>query len=304
MSQRGARAPVIIVIVVCTIVLIIAIVLVLVLAVADRSFRRRPRERPPRSGPRYHADALQIKLAPRSRLDLDWTGMGKSETVACTRCLAVIDAAEPVEECPDCGAPHHPACLAGGPCLAAACAGRRAPERARALAVVLPALFAALAHVLGMVPFVRLNIEPKTLTVFLAGYVAGPGCGLLTGGLVTVLHQLFNPLGTLGLVGAFAQAAAWALVGAAGGLAGRRPRDSAVMAATGASLTLVYHVILDWACARLAGVTFWAYFAGGFAPPFYFTPAHVVSNAALFGLIVPAIEPALRRFRVAIERGS
>src|SRR3954447_15335208 len=69
------------------------------------------------------------------------------------------------------------------------------PERQRAIMLVLPALFAAIAFVLGHLQLLKLNLEAKTLTIFLAGQVGGRWCGAATGLLTCALHQLLNPFG-------------------------------------------------------------------------------------------------------------
>jgi hypothetical protein len=220
---------------------------------------------------------------------------------ACTRCLGKLPGEAPEWRCPLCDAAYHDTCREG-PCVSPECASRLSPERRTALALVLPALFAALSFVLGWVQVVKLNIEPKTLTIFVAGMITGPVSGLLTGVLATVIHQLFNPFGALDLLGCTAQALAWALVGAAGGHAlGHRP-GRITAALLGGALTLAYHVITDWAGGFVSGVGFYVYFLGGFVPPFFFTPAHVASNAVLFATLVPPMLPLAGRWRAAVSR--
>jgi hypothetical protein len=142
---------------------------------------------------------------------------------------------------------------------------------------------------------VRINIEAKTVTVFCAGTIGGPICGLFTGALTTILHQLLNPLGMLDLLGCLAMAVAWSLIGAAGSLVSpRTPRLA--FAALGALLTLVYHVLTDLAGGFVSGVGFWTYFLRGFLPT-PFTPVHVATNALLFAILLPPLMPFARRWR-------
>lgn len=212
----------------------------------------------------------------------------------CTRCLAKLMAGDPHCTCPRCEAAYHDTCGAA-PCVSKACADRLDPSRRTALAIVLPALFAALTYVLGMLQLVRINLEAKTVTVFCAGAIGGPICGLFTGALTTVLHQLLNPLGMLDLLGCFAQAAAWSIIGVAGSLASpRTPRLA--FGALGALLTLLYHLLTDLAGGVVSGLGFWKYFLGGFVPV-PFTPIHIATNALLFAILLPPLMPSARRWR-------
>lgn len=169
------------------------------------------------------------------------------------------------------------------------------PNRRTAIAIVLPALFASLTYVLGMLQLVRINLEAKTVTVFCAGAIGGPACGLFTGLLTTALHQLLNPLGMLDLLGCTAQALAWALIGIAGALVSpTAPR--AGFGALGALLTLLYHVLTDLAGGIVSGLGFWNYFLGGCIPA-PFTPIHIAANAMLFAVLLPPLMPFARRWR-------
>lgn len=214
----------------------------------------------------------------------------------CLRCLGKLLPGDPRTACGGCGAAYHHGCLAPEPCVSPTCAARLAPERRAALAVVLPALFAALTYVLGWLQVLKLNMEAKTLAIFAAGLIAGPLSGGLTGLLATVLHQVFNPLGALDLFGCAAQAAGWALAGVAGGLALRGRPGPVAAGLTGAALTLAYHLLTDLAGGFVSGVGFWAYFIGG-CVPFPFTPIHIATNAALFALLVPPLIPTAMRWR-------
>lgn len=169
------------------------------------------------------------------------------------------------------------------------------PNRRRAIAIVLPALFASLTYVLGMLQLVRINLEAKTVTVFCAGAIGGPWCGVFTGALTTTLHQLLNPLGMLDLLGCVAMALAWSLIGLAGALVSpTAPR--AAFGILGALLTLLYHVLTDLAGGIVSGLGFWKYFLGGFVPA-PFTPIHVATNAMLFAILLPPLMPFALRWR-------
>lgn len=216
---------------------------------------------------------------------------------ACARCLAPLHAGHPPVSCAGCDARYHDACGVE-PCVAV-CARRLDPNRRTALAIVLPALFAALTYVLGFLQLLRINMEPKTVTIFSAGLIGGPLCGIFAGVLSTVLHQLFNPLGALDLLSCVAQALAWALVGLAGGMSVKCESRTGFGIA-GAALTLCYHVITDWAGGITSGVGFTAYFLGGFVP-WPFTPVHIATNAVLFAVLLPALLPFARSWRALLR---
>ena len=216
---------------------------------------------------------------------------------ACTRCLGKLLDSDPRRLCARCQAPYHDACGAD-PCVAKACAGRLDPQRRTALAIVLPALFAALTYVVGMLQLLHLNMEGKTVTIFCAGAIGGPVCGMLTGALATVLHQLFNPLGALDLLGCASQALAWALTGCVGGLVSARVGRLG-FGAIGALLTLAYHLLTDAAGGVVSGLGFRTYFLGGFVP-WPFTPVHIATNAALFAVLMPPLMPTARGWRALL----
>jgi len=203
--------------------------------------------------------------------------------------------------------------------------------------VVIPGLCASLTYILGLVSVAKFNVEAKTLTIYLAGHLAGPVSGAITGILASILHQLLNPFGPADLFLCVGQIVAWSATGWAGawcrpggvnppGMTSSRlelettvvagpiePGSAAFekdvarleidrpgrgrLAIRGATLTLAYHIITDWAESKAYGVTFWFFFAGGFVPPCFFTPVHVVSNALLFALVIPILWPYLERFR-------
>ena len=164
-----------------------------------------------------------------------------------------------------------------------------APGR-RVLRVVLPGLCAALAHVVGLLSVV--NLEAKTTTVFLAGHVVGRLPGAITGILTTILHQFLNPYGPADPFFCAAQATAWALTGFVGASVALGSSGRTRLAAIGLGLTLVYHLLTDWAESVALQVPFLVFFANGFAPPF-FTPLHLAWNALLFALATPRLESTL-----------
>jgi LytS/YehU family sensor histidine kinase len=161
--------------------------------------------------------------------------------------------------------------------------------------LVVAGLFAALAQTLGSLRPIELNVEPKTLTIFLAGLLAGPQVGAMTGLVTSILHQLLHAKASSFLI--LAQAGLWALTGALGGLWSSRKMPSWTACLAGAAITLVYDLTMD-TLGALAGnfspmITIWQ----GFVLPPFFTPIHVVSNAVLFGIAVPQLEPRFQEFR-------
>src|SRR5690349_15124225 len=113
-----------------------------------------------------------------------------------------------------------------------------------------------MAQVAGAMRPLEINIEPKTVILFLGGQLTGPYFGAASGVIVSVLHQLLHPGG--GLVLASLQAVLWAGVGACGGALRRVKLGRTRAALLGAGLTLVYDLALDTSGALMSGFSPWA----------------------------------------------
>lgn len=169
--------------------------------------------------------------------------------------------------------------------------------------IVLAALFTAAAAALGFLLAGVPNVELVTLAVFLGGIFCGAAWGAVVGALAIAVHSLLNPLGPAPPQLLAAQMAGYAIVGAAGGLCGRRriegARGAVACAALGFVLTLVYDLLTTAATALISlgagGMRegAWGIFAAGLA----FTIVHVGVNTALFAVAVVPILAAARAAR-------
>lgn len=83
--------------------------------------------------------------------------------------------------------------------------------------LVVTAIFIALALGLKFALIILPNVEPLTVTFFLAGYMLGPLSGLITGGIGEFLYSFFNPYGAASPPLLMAQVLCMSLSGLAGG---------------------------------------------------------------------------------------
>jgi uncharacterized membrane protein len=160
---------------------------------------------------------------------------------------------------------------------------------------ILTALVAALGYALAGVP----NVELVSLASFVAGFVLGAAGGAFAGGAGMALYSALNPYGIAMPPVFVAQVIGMSLFGLAGArsgpwLAGSSP-PLAVTAgvAIGAGLTLVYDVLTNLGTVAVMGAWSdpWPVLAGGIA----FGLGHLVSNAVLFGVLLPPLLVTLRR---------
>ncbi|MBL7032986.1 MAG: hypothetical protein ISR91_02475 [Candidatus Delongbacteria bacterium] len=124
--------------------------------------------------------------------------------------------------------------------------------------MIMTALFAALAAALGFALVEIPNVELITFTVFMAGVLLGVRSGLLVGLIGEGLFSGLNPLGSgLAIPPLFlAQIISFALIGAVGGLIGKRlvRLPFWVIGLTGALLTLFYELLAALATVLVFGV--------------------------------------------------
>ncbi|HEY3294388.1 MAG TPA: ECF transporter S component [bacterium] len=163
------------------------------------------------------------------------------------------------------------------------------------------AMFVALGLVAGVALSGIPNVELVTAICFIAGFMLGPGGGLLTGGLTEALFAGFNPMGSsLGLV-LVAQVIGMAAAGLAGSLAAFLVRGrekgtwyASVMVGLGIVATLFFDLITNLAFPVMAGFSvseMWVTLAAGVP----FALIHLISNTLVFLIIVVPFVPRLER---------
>lgn len=170
-------------------------------------------------------------------------------------------------------------------------------SRRIAYAGVFIALTVALGYALMVIP----NLEMITATVFIAGWLMGPGMGALIGLLSETIYSGLHPLGSGFLFPPLliAQVATIALVGFIGGLARKgeifflaNAGGYFGLALVGTMLTLIYDIATSLAyplAAGFEGVQLWATLIAGLG----LGGVHLISNAVIFFLIVPNILKAV-----------
>lgn len=166
------------------------------------------------------------------------------------------------------------------------------------LACLLVATAVALGYALAGVP----NIELMTVSIFVSGYLLGPGLGALSGIVAIALYSTFNPLGAALPPLLAAQMAGFGLIGFCGATVGpllvrchNRVVAGVVAGSMGLVLTLFYQIVTN-----LAGFLLFTsekglikYVWAGLV----FTAMHLVWNTALFSLILVPILRVTGRYR-------
>jgi len=147
------------------------------------------------------------------------------------------------------------------------------------------------------------NVEFTSLIVFLVGAVFGISFGVSLAFLVMFVNGFLSPWGFAGFVLPF-QVAGMVAVGIGGGLHGRASSGShgarlcVETAVLGAFLTLVYDMVTNLGVAAsyaLTGMPLHLALASTFISGALFSVIHVVSNAAVFGVVFVPLSNALRR---------
>jgi len=147
------------------------------------------------------------------------------------------------------------------------------------------------------------NVEFTSLVVFLVGAIFGISSGVALGILVMFINGFFSPWGFAGLMLPF-QVTGMVIVGIGGGLYGRTKNglydamsciETAIL---GAFLTLVYDVITNFGVAvsyMLIGMPILLAFVSALISGALFSVIHIVSNAAVFGLIFLPLTNTLQK---------
>lgn len=164
-------------------------------------------------------------------------------------------------------------------------------------------LFIALTIALGFALVAIPNLEMITATVFIAGWLLGPGMGVVVGGVAELIFSSLNPVGS-GLMFPpllLAQIIAIAVVGAFGGLARRgeifflaNKGGFFALGVLGGLLTLFYDILTTLSFPLTAGFTggqLWGTVLVGMG----LTGLHVISNSLIFAILVPQILKTIHR---------
>jgi hypothetical protein len=146
------------------------------------------------------------------------------------------------------------------------------------------------------------NVELVTFLSFVSGYLLGPVLGGVVGAAGMAAHSLFNVMGAVVPPVWIAQLVCYALVGAAGGVAGpgiarARARVTAPILAglVGAVLTLFYQGVINVVSffAFASDMSVWVFVWGGIA----FGAVQIAWNATLFFAVIPPTLRVLARYR-------
>ena len=139
------------------------------------------------------------------------------------------------------------------------------------------------------------NIEMMTATIFISGYLLGIKEGLLVGILAEALFSLLNPLGMAAPPLFAAQTISMGLTGVCGGLFNKisiiKPntwQHYLGFGFAGSLLTLIFATFTNFGYTLTIGFS-WDKFLAGFIAGFPFIVIHIVSNTAIFTLLLPSL---------------
>ncbi len=158
-------------------------------------------------------------------------------------------------------------------------------------------MFIALAVALGFTLIIIPNLELVTATVFISGWLLGPFLGAFVGLISEMIFSGLNPIGSgfLFFPLLLAQVLAMAITGFSGGIL-RRGKvlflsswgGLLALAAVGVILTAIFDLFTTLAfpiAAGFSGVQIWTILTAGSI----FSVLHILSNGAIFGIIVPGV---------------
>lgn len=147
------------------------------------------------------------------------------------------------------------------------------------------------------------NVEFTSVVVFLVGAIFGVSLGASVAVLVMLINGFFSPWGFAGFMLPF-QVTGMVIVGIGGGLYGRAANGSfgvesfVETVVLGTFLTLVYDFITNSGVALsyvLLGMPVLPAFVSAIISGALFSVIHVISNAAVFGIIFVPVTNALQR---------
>ena len=162
------------------------------------------------------------------------------------------------------------------------------------------ASFVAVGLVAGLALAAVPNVELVTAVCFGAGFLLGPAAGLLTGALTETLFAGFHPMGSsFGLL-LLAQVAGMSAAGALGAVAAKmgrvenKIRYRVSVVGMGILATVFFDLVTNLTFPLAAGFSRrQTIISLGLAVPFAVT--HLVSNIAVFSLLVVPILPKLKK---------
>jgi energy-coupling factor transport system substrate-specific component len=156
-------------------------------------------------------------------------------------------------------------------------------------------MFISLGVTLGFAMAHIPNVELMTATLFLSGYFLGAREGLLMGMITMAIYSLLNPWGLAIPPLFFSQIIGMGLTGLLGGLFRRIISDRSILwyhylffGLAGAFTTLLYDGLTN--LGYVVTINFsWQKFIAGFITGSSFILIHILSNTAIFILVVPAL---------------
>jgi len=169
------------------------------------------------------------------------------------------------------------------------------------------AMLIAVCIVLGYLFIFIPNLEMITASIFLSGVLMGPLYGLFIGFTAETIFSLFNSMGAPLPPLLIAQVISMSLVGYIGGLMGEKLCKvhffikkswirHFILGVTGAALTLVYDILTNLSFLFIAGIVnqpLHLYLLAGLI----FSIFHIITNAAIFALVVPVLIGRLKTWR-------
>ena len=170
--------------------------------------------------------------------------------------------------------------------------------------LVRAAIFSAVAIGLGFMFMLVPNVEFISVTIFLSGLTLGFSWGAAVGASSILIYSSLNPLGS-GLVYftlLLSQILAMAIMGILGAVANRNIKNlSPLFQGISAGLfgfigTLIYGIATNLAYPLSAGYSLKETFAYGISG-ILFTTMHLVSNTAIFSIVVPGFFQKLKNLR-------
>lgn len=173
-------------------------------------------------------------------------------------------------------------------------------ELDRSRKVALTAVLAALALVANYIVVVAPNVELGSSVLFMTGFLFGFEMAASCVVIVAFVFGLFNPWGpSLFIVEVWiAQVIGWMFFAVAGHLVGRGGKHhnegrykSWEIGLLGGILTVFYDLVTNLGWSLASGIPLWATLVSGLP----FTIVHIVSNVAIFAIVVLRLESAVRR---------
>ncbi|UCH82907.1 MAG: hypothetical protein JSW50_10570 [Candidatus Latescibacterota bacterium] len=166
---------------------------------------------------------------------------------------------------------------------------------------MLVAVAVSLGYLLTGVP----NIELMTITIFISGFLLGPGYGAVVGAVAALIYSLFNPFGAAMPPLLAAQVIGFAVIGICGGIMGpavaRMNRGVINVAAAGLLgffLTLFYDLLTNiGAFFVMTGTKELSGLVKFVAAGIMFMGLHLIWNTGLFAVILKPMLNVLSRHR-------